>query len=346
MTRPRPLVPREDPADSVRVVGEFGVIARVTAQAGTARAAEVGPGDDAAVVRTSDGRVVATTDVLVEGRHFRRDWSSAEDIGRKAAAANLADVAAMGGTTTALLVGLACPPDTPTAWLEGVAAGLAEECAPLGAAVVGGDMVTAAADSTAVVLSVTALGDLGGRSPVLRSGARAGDVVALAGRLGWSAAGLAVLRRGFSSPVAVVSAHRRPTPPYAAGPAAAKRGATAMCDVSDGLLADLGHIATASRVVVDLDRAAVVRACLEPVGPLQQVGGALGADPMAWVLTGGEDHALVATFPSWVELPEGWAAIGTVRKAGKNPGVLVNGEPGDEAARAVGAEGVGHVHFR
>jgi thiamine-monophosphate kinase len=346
MTRPRPLVPREDPADSVRVVGEFGVIARVTAQAGTARAAEVGPGDDAAVVRTSDGRVVATTDVLVEGRHFRRDWSSAEDIGRKAAAANLADVAAMGGTTTALLVGLACPPDTPTAWLEGVAAGLAEECAPLGAAVVGGDMVTAAADSTAVVLSVTALGDLGGRPPVLRSGARAGDVVALAGRLGWSAAGLAVLRRGFSSPVAVVSAHRRPTPPYAAGPAAAKRGATAMCDVSDGLLADLGHIATASRVVVDLDRAAVVRACLEPVGPLQQVGGALGADPMAWVLTGGEDHALVATFPSWVELPEGWAAIGTVRKAGKNPGVLVNGEPGDEAARAVGAEGVGHVHFR
>ncbi len=346
MTRPRPLVPREDPADSVRVVGEFGVIARVTAQAGTARAAEVGPGDDAAVVRTSDGRVVATTDVLVEGRHFRRDWSSAEDIGHKAAAANLADVAAMGGTTTALLVGLACPPDTPTAWLEGVAAGLAEECAPLGAAVVGGDMVTAAADSTAVVLSVTALGDLGGRSPVLRSGARAGDVVALAGRLGWSAAGLAVLRRGFSSPVAVVSAHRRPTPPYGAGPAAAERGATAMCDVSDGLLADLGHIATASRVAVDLDSAALVRTCLEPVGPLQQVAAALGVDPLAWVLTGGEDHALVATFPSWVELPAGWAAIGTVRRAGKNPGVLVNGEPADEAARAVGAEGVGHVHFR
>ena len=346
MTRPRPLVPREDPADSVRVVGEFGVIARVTAQAGTARAAEVGPGDDAAVMRTSDGRVVATTDVLVEGRHFRRDWSSAEDVGHKAAAANLADVAAMGGTTTALLVGLACPPDTPTAWLEGVAAGLAEECAPLGAAVVGGDMVTAAADSTAVVLSVTALGDLGGRWPVLGSGARAGDVVALAGRLGWSAAGLAVLRRGFSSPVAVVSAHRRPTPPYAAGPAAAERGASAMCDVSDGLLADLGHIATASRVVVDLDRAAVVRTCLEPVGALQQVGAALGVDPLAWVLTGGEDHALVATFPSWVELPAGWAAIGTVRRAGKNPGVLVDGEPADEAARAVGAEGVGHVHFR
>src|SRR3954454_7643869 len=189
VTRPRPLVPRGDPADSVRVVGEFGVIARVVARAGAARAAEVGPGDDAAVLRTTDGRVVATVDVLVEGRHFRRDWSSAEDIGHKAAAANLADVAAMGGTATALLVGLACPPTTPTSWLEGVATGLAEECAPLGCAVVGGDTVASANDSTAVVLSVTALGDLGGRSPVLRSGARPGDVVAVAGRLGWAGCG-------------------------------------------------------------------------------------------------------------------------------------------------------------
>src|SRR5215207_5283718 len=174
VTRPRPLVPRADPADSVRVVGEFGVIARVLARAGTARAAQVGPGDDAAVLRTTDGRFVATVDVLVEGRHFRRDWSSAEDVGHKAAAANLADVAAMGGTATALLVGLACPADTPTSWLEGVATGLADECAPLGAAVVGGDTVEAAAGSEAVVLSVTALGDLGGRRPVLRSGARPG----------------------------------------------------------------------------------------------------------------------------------------------------------------------------
>src|SRR3954451_10326096 len=312
VTRPRPLVPRGDPADSVRVVGEFGVIARVLAQAGSARAAEVGPGDDAAVLRTSDGRVVVTTDVLVEGRHFRRGWSSAEGLGHKAAAANLADVAAMGGVTTALLVGLACPPDTPTSWLEGVAAGLAAECAPLGAAVVGGDTVPSAPDSSGVVLSVTALGDLGGRAPVLRSGARPGNVVALAGRLGWSACGLAVLRRGFSSPAAAVAAHRRPLPPYAAGPAAADAGATAMCDVSDGLLADAGHLAEDSGVVLDLDRAALVRACLEPPGPLQQVASALGEDPMAWVLTGGEDHALLATFPPEAVLPEGWTAIGAV----------------------------------
>jgi thiamine-monophosphate kinase len=328
----------------VRVVGEFGVIARVLAQAGTAVAAEVGPGDDAAVLRAPDARVVATTDVLVEGRHFRRDWSSAEDVGHKAAAANLADVAAMGATTTALLVGLACPSDTSTTWLEGVATGLAAECAPLGAAVVGGDLVAAAADSDAVVLSVTALGDLGGRAPVLRSGARAGDVVALAGRLGWAACGLAVLRRGFASPLAVVSAHRRPTPPYAAGPAAALAGATAMCDISDGLLADAGHIADDSDVVIDLDWSALVRACLRPDGPLEQVGAALGVDPMAWVLTGGEDHALLATFPPGTELPEGWTPIGEV-KSGKNPGVLVRGEPASDVARAVGAEGAGHVHF-
>jgi thiamine-monophosphate kinase len=344
MTRPRPLVPRGDPADTVKVVGEFGVIDRVLAQAGTARAAQVGPGDDAAVLSTPDGRVVATTDVLVEGRHFRRDWSSAEDIGHKAAAANLADVAAMGGVATALLVGLACPSSTQTSWLEGVAAGLAAECAPLGAAVVGGDLVAAAADSASVVLSVTALGDLGGRAPVLRSGARPGDVVALAGRLGWSACGLAVLRRGFSSPIAVVAAHRRPTPPYAAGPEAAEAGATAMCDVSDGLLADLGHIAAASGVVVDLERAAVVRTCLEPAGPLQQVGSALGTDPLAWVLTGGEDHALVATFPPRAALPVGWTPIGHVRK-GRQAGVLVDGAPAADVVRAVGAEGAGHVHF-
>ncbi|MGY1803565.1 thiamine-phosphate kinase [Blastococcus sp. SYSU D00922] len=344
MTRPRPLVPRGDPADTVKVVGEFGVIGRVLAQAGTARAAQVGPGDDAAVLRTPDRRVVATTDVLVEGRHFRRDWSSAEDIGHKAAAANLADVAAMGGVATALLVGLACPPTTQTAWLEGVAAGLAAECAPLGAAVVGGDLVAAAADSDAVVLSVTALGDLAGRPPVLRSGARPGDVVALAGRLGWSACGLAVLRRGFSSPIAVVAAHRRPTPPYAAGPGAAEAGATAMCDVSDGLLADLGHIAADSEVVVDLDRAAVERACLDPAGPLQQVGSALGVDPLVWVLTGGEDHALVATFPARTALPVGWTPIGRVRK-GRTAGVQVDGGPAADVVRAIGAEGAGHVHF-
>ncbi|WP_369134446.1 thiamine-phosphate kinase [Modestobacter sp. I12A-02662] len=341
MSRPRPLVPRPDPADTVGVVGEFGVISRVTARAGTARLAEVGPGDDAAVLRTPDGRVVACTDVLVEGRHFRRDWSSAEDVGHKAAAANLADVAAMGAVPTALLVGLACPADTPAAWLEGVAAGMAAECAPFGAAVVGGDTVASAADSGAVVLSVTALGDLGGRAPVTRGGARPGDVVAVVGRLGWSACGLAVLRRGFTSPAAAVAAHRRPTPPYADGPAAADAGATAMCDVSDGLLADVGHLAADSGVRIDLRRAALTGTFI--TGPLPQVAAALGGDPLAWVLTGGEDHALVATFPPGAELPEGWTMIGDVHDG--EPGVRVDEVPARQVAAELG-EATGHAHFR
>jgi thiamine-monophosphate kinase len=333
-------VPRPDLADTVGVVGEFDLIARVTARAGTAGLAEVGPGDDAAVLRTPDGRVVACTDVLVEGRHFRRDWSSAEDVGHKAAAANLADVAAMGAVPTALLVGLACPAGTSASWLEGVAVGMAAECAPFGAAVVGGDTVASAPDSAAVVLSVTALGDLGGRTPVTRRGARPGDVVAVAGRLGWSACGLAVLRRGFTAPAAAVAAHRRPTPPYAAGPAAADAGATAMCDVSDGLLADVGHLAADSGVRFALHRAALANDFVS--GPLPQVAAALGGNPLAWVLTGGEDHALVATYPPGAELPEGWTTIGSVDDG--EPGVFVDDVPARQVAAELG-EVPGHVHF-
>jgi thiamine-monophosphate kinase len=343
VTRPRPLSSRSDPADTVGAVGEFGMIARVLARSGTAALAEVGPGDDAAVLRTPDGRVVASTDVLVEGRHFRRDWSAAEDVGHKAAAANLADIAAMGAVPTALLVALACPADTPAAWLEGVATGMAAECAPFGAAVVGGDTSACAPDSASVVLSVTALGDLAGRAPVLRSGARPGDVVAVAGRLGWSACGLAVLRRGFTSPHAAVAAHRRPTPPYAAGPAAADAGATAMCDTSDGLLADAGHLATESDVAIGLDRAVLRQVFVD--GPLPQVAAALGGDPLGWVLTGGEDHALVATFPPGVRLPAGWTTIGAVHEADDpGPGVWVDGVPAAQVAAELG-EGTGHVHF-
>ena len=211
----------------------------------------VGPGDDAAVLATADGRVVVTTDLLVENRHFRRDWSSADDIGHKAAAQNLADVAAMGAVPTGLVVGLGAPADLPAA-----GAGLCRRPAggvrALGVSVVGGDVVR----SDVVVVAMTALGDLQGRAPVTRAGARPGDVVAVCGRLGWAEAGFRVLSRGFRSPRVLVEAHRRPVVPYRAGPQAAELGATAMCDVSDGLLADLGHVAQASGVAVDIDSGA------------------------------------------------------------------------------------------
>ena len=263
-----------------------------------------------------DGRVVATTDLLVDARHFRRDWSTGADVGRKAAAQNLADVAAMGAVPTALLVGLAAPPDTPVATLTGLADGLWAEASAVGAGLVGGDVVT----SATLTLAVTALGSLEGRPPVTRAGARPGDVVALAGRVGWAAAGFAVLQRGFRSPGAVVAAHRVPEPPYAAGPAAAAAGATAMIDVSDGLLADLGHVASASGVVIDLRRPEVPQKLVE-------VGAALGVDPVSFVLTGGEDHALAATFPPDAELPTGFVPIGEVRAG--DAAVLIEGEPYD-----------------
>jgi thiamine-monophosphate kinase len=300
-------------ADTVAEVGEFGLIRRVTAGKAQPPTTLLGPGDDAAVVAAPDGRVVASTDVLVEGVHFRLDWSSPEQVGRKAAAVNLADISAMGAFPTALLVGLACPSDTPADVVEGFMAGLSAEANVAGAGVVGGDMVS----SPTLVISVTALGHLEGVEPVTRSGARVGDVVAVCGRLGWAAAGLAVLGRGFRSPVAVVGAQRTPEPPYSAGPQAAAAGATAMVDVSDGLLADLGHVAEASGIGID------IRTELLQVHPrLVDVASALGADSRHWVLTGGEDHALAATFPEPSAVPTDWRTIGTVRHGS---GVTVDG---------------------
>ncbi len=303
------------PDPTLADTGEFRVIDALTGLFPQSEAVLVGPGDDAASVRVP-GDVLVSTDVLVEGRHFRRDWAEAVDIGRRSAAQSLSDLNAMGGTTTAVTVGLAAPADLPLSWARGFAEGLAQECALVGASVVGGDLTRC----DLVVVSVTALGHAEG-DPVLRSGARAGDVVAIAGRLGWAAAGLAVLSRGFRSPRAVVEAYRRPEVPYAAGPQALAAGATAMVDVSDGLLADLGHVASASGVAIDLASTALPEA-----EPLQAVGAALGADPLGFVLGGGDDHALAATFPSEADVPEGWTVIGSVAAAGdEGPTVTVDG---------------------
>src|SRR5580704_14721647 len=242
-------------------MGEWGIIAALTRRMPAGPLTSVGIGDDAAVVGAPSGSVVAAVDFLLEGRHFRRSWSSAYDVGVKAAARSLADIAAMGAVSTALLVALAAPGTLPARWAIDLADGLAAEAARAGAGIVGGD--TARADS--VILSVTALGDLPGRRPVLRSGARPGDLVAVAGPLGRSAAGLALLSAGRPAPprapageppgalAGLVAAHLRPAPPYDAGPEAALLGATAMIDVSDGLLADLGHVAAASGAAIAVE---------------------------------------------------------------------------------------------
>jgi thiamine-monophosphate kinase len=300
---------------SIAETGEFGLIARVTARLGAPAECLLGPGDDGAVIAVPDGRVVASTDVLVEGRHFRRDWSSALDIGHRAAAANMADIAAMGARTTALLVGFCAPPDLDPRWAEELTDGLAAEAGLVGAGVVGGDM----SSSPILTVAVTALGSLAGAAPVVRSGAQPGDVLAMAGRIGLAAAGYTVLSRGFRTPKALVDAYRRPVVPYPAGPEAAQLKATSMIDISDGLVADVGHIATASGVHIDIDRSA-----FEVSAQMRDAATALGVDPYSWILAGGEDHPLVATFPPGVVLPERWRVIGAVSVGG---GVSVDGEP-------------------
>lgn len=309
----------DTPTDSLRVseLTEEQLLARIFPLLPVGADTLVPPGDDAAVVAAPDGRFVVTTDVLVEDRHFRRSWSSGEDVGRRAAVQNLADVAAMGARPTSLVVALVIPPDLPASWVDGLARGLAAECTPLGVGVVGGDL----SGGPLVVVSVAAHGDLGGRAPVLRSGARPGDVVAHAGVAGWSAAGLALLEVGAENPDAeLVAAYLRPVSPLAAGPAAAAAGATAMLDVSDGLLRDAGRLARASGIEIDLEVAAFA-------GDLDRLGDAaarLGATVERWVLDGGEDHGLLATFPSGAVLPQGFRAVGRVTD-GTLPGVLVDG---------------------
>lgn len=282
--------------------GEFGVIDLITAGRMQPPTTVHGPGDDAAVITAADGRVVASVDMLVDGVHFRSDWASGEQIGRRAALASMADIAAMGARPTALLVALSAPGRTPLHTITGIGDGLHAAAEEAGAGVIGGDLTS----SPVLAVSVTALGDLDGADPVLRSGARPGDQVAMIGRVGWAAAGLAVLTRGFRSPAAVVNAYRVPEPPLAQGPLAAAGGATSMIDVSDGLLADLGHICRASGVSIDIRSS-----MLEVPARLTEVASALGKNALDWLLTGGDDHPLVATFPAGSTMPPGWRKIGT-----------------------------------
>ena len=282
-------------------IGEGAVLARIFPRLPDAASALLGPGDDAAVVAAPDGRFVVTTDMMIHGPDFRLAWSTPFDLGWKAAASNLSDVAAMGAVPSALVVALAAPADTPVSFLEGFADGLREACAALspGCGVVGGDLSV----STTLTIAVTAFGDLEGRAPVTRSGAQVGDTIAVAGVLGQAAAGLRMLfahgphfspERGGPE----IEAQLQPRPPIAAGRAAALAGATSMIDLSDGLAIDAGRVAKASGVAFNFD----------PLSPDE--------------INGGEDHSLLATFSGAV--PDGFRVIGRVVEGA---GVLVAGTP-------------------
>ena len=301
-------------------LGESAVLGRIFPRLPESTATILGPGDDAAVLQAPDGRFVVTTDTMIDGPDFRLAWSTPHDLGWKAAATNLADIAAMGAVPTALVVALAAPPGTDVSVLEGIADGLRDACERLspGCGVVGGDL----ASSATLTIAVTAFGDLEGRPPVTRAGARPGDVLAVSGALDLAARGLDLLFERAVDETGVPDAARAvalraefpaeieaqlaPEPPLADGPAAALAGATSMLDVSDGLAIDARRIATASGVRLD-----ILFAALESPTSLE----------------GGEAHALLATFPADAALPRGFRVIGRV-EAGD--GVRVDGVPYDE----------------
>lgn len=306
-------------------IGEFAVIDRLVANRSYPASVELGPGDDAAVLAAPDGRVVVSTDMLVQDRHFRFDWSTPHDVGRKAIAQNAADIEAMGARVTGFVVSLGAPMDTRARRLFELVDGMWAEAGRAGAPIIGGDLVA----SPHWVVSVTVFGDLDSHEPVTRAGARAGAVVAVAGDLGMSAAGYALWAAGIADFTVLRDRHLVPRPPYGQGPAAARAGATAMTDSSDGLVADLRHIAAMSGVDIDLSAST-----LQPFrDPLQAAADVLGTDPQGWVLGGGEDHALVACFPT--APPPGWRVIGTVlpKDVHRQAQVLLDG------AQYVGAAG-------
>ena len=310
--------------ETVAQVGENEALKRTIARLNSSEHALIGPGDDSAVISAPDGRFTVTTDTLIEGHDFKLDWSTGYDLGWKAVASNLADVAAMGAVPTALVVALSVPGTTPVSWLEHFADGLKAACLALapGCGVVGGDL----AASEQVMISVAAHGSLEGREPVLRSGAQVGDIVAVAGTLGRAAAGLALLESGNRDAISayddLVNIQRRPNPPIQAGVAAANAGATSMLDLSDGLARDAARIAKASSVTIQIDPMHLQG--FEAV--LEESARAIEANPSDWVIGGGEDHSLLATFPAGATMPRAFKPIGVVLPQGPAP-VMLGAQP-------------------
>jgi thiamine-monophosphate kinase len=308
---------RADPeGGTLADIGEDGLLSVIFPLLPGGPGVLIGPGDDTAQLSTPAGSVLATTDAMVRGCDWLDEWSSGADVGVKAVAQNIADIAAMGGVPSGLLVTVIADPRTPLAWVRDFTAGLSQAAREAGVPVLGGDL--SSAPEGVLVVSVTALGDCEGREPVCRSGARVGDVLAVCGTLGHSAAGLLLLQRGQGGLAPeLADYHRRPRPPHEQGPVAARAGATAMLDISDGLGRDAGRLARASGVRIELDEALVGA----DVAQLQHV---VSRDE-AWscVTEGGEEHSLLACFPSGAGLPDDWRKIGEV-VAGS--GVLLGGQ--------------------
>ncbi len=254
----------------------------------------VGIGDDAAVVTTSR-RTVITTDMAVEGVHFRRDWSSAFDIGRRITAANLADIFAMGATPDHLVVGVALSGSESLEWIRELAIGIDQEARKCNVTVVGGDIVR----GCEVMISITAIGRVG--TPILRSGAVVGDEIFISNLPGWSAAGLYLLSgdvdlesldlRARASAQRALAQYRAPTVAYEDAPF--MRFAHAMMDISDGLMVQGEQIARASSVHLSFNASLIQRH--PDFVDLSELAQAVEAEVWDWVGAGGEDHIFLAT---------------------------------------------------
>ncbi|QGU07206.1 Thiamine-monophosphate kinase [Corynebacterium occultum] len=294
--------------------GEHAAIAEIIAAAPSSR-----NGDDAAVLTqaTPNSRTVATVDMLIEGRHFNLEWSTPAEIGHKAIVQNFADIQAMGARPIAALLAISAPPSTPLSFLRELATGVSERVNQFSAELVGGDLT--AGDN--LVVSVTAIGLLGGSLPELTlDRAKSGQKVVASGKIGASAAGLALLQRfGRDFPfqfTELVASHCTPHLSPGRGVIARATGATAMTDNSDGLIVDLSTIAKRSGVNIDLNREAIA-----PSPLMVEAGELLGVDPWEWVLTGGEDHTMLATTAG--EAPSGFRSIGKVQRG---EGVSIDGQ--------------------
>lgn len=288
----------------------------------------VGSGDDAAVIALSDPRFVVTTDTMVQDHDFRLDFSSGYDLGFKAVASNVADVVAMGARPIALTVAMVVTNQTKQSWLEDFARGLQaglDELAPT-AEIVGGDL----ASGNQIVIAVAAHGELIAQ-PVLRSGAKPGDQVAICGTLGKAAAGLDLLLQEDKTLAAsypeLVEVQLRPTPPVSLALGAATM-ATAMMDISDSLALDANRMAKASGVAINLHISKLFgyQAVLELAAQSINSRGGSVVSELDWVLFGGEDHSFLTTFPAGLEIPKGFKVVGEVLESSE-PMALLDGKP-------------------
>lgn len=355
MSEPRPGGPGLREEEIIRLAG------RMAAGAGPLPGLKLGIGDDAAVLELGGGQYVVTTDLMVEGVHFDLSLMSAADVGWRAMAANLSDLAAMGAKPGWGFLSLGLKPPAREELVAGLLGGMLELAGRHGLALAGGDTVRAPVG----LLNLCLIGDMAGVAPVTRSGARAGQAVCVTGWLGQAAAGLAWLQAGADPDEAIaaplVKAHRRPLPRLAAGRALAASGlVTAMMDLSDGVASDLARLALASAEASGGPLGAVVNAEAVPISPqarqaAARLGGDPQADPLAWALTGGEDFELLFTCR-----PEDVPALARL-VAEAEPGLAVTAlgeittEPGLWLARADGRRAemsfqgydhFGYDHFR